>query len=117
MCLQSRNGWSAIGASSVAVGARRERGGTFENFRLLLLLIRGGKEEDEQCRSKRHRSGPFFFIYIYETASFWIKRAVSFKCVKLQISPPNSVPAPIVGCVFQFGPWPLISAIKPSIDQ
>ena len=52
----------------------------------------GGKEEDEQCRSKRHRSGLsllffFFFIYIYETTSFWIKRAVSFKWVKLQISP------------------------------
>ena len=46
---------------------RGERGGTiFENGFCLLLLFNGGKEEDEQCRSKRHRSGLplFFFIYM-----------------------------------------------------
>ena len=77
--------------------------------------------------------GPFFFIYIYETTSFWGKRAVSFKdgarkrpnfnsalnyLLILSIaSLPISVLAPIVGRVFHLGPWPLIYAIKPSIDQ
>jgi hypothetical protein len=36
------------------------------------------EEEDIQCRSKRHRFG-FFLWTVYETASFWTKRAVSFK--------------------------------------
>jgi hypothetical protein len=69
-----------------------------------------------------------------ETASFWIKRAVSFKSYKtpkrvnLQSSPqlsfvpsiaslPNSNPVPIFGRVFHFGPWPLNYAIEPLIDQ
>jgi hypothetical protein len=69
-----------------------------------------------------------------ETASFWIKRAVSFKSCKtpkrvnLQSSPqlsfvpliaslPNSNPVPIFGRVFHFGPWPLNYAIEPLIDQ
>ena len=60
---KSRNGWLAIDAFGGGGGEEREAGRTFENFRLLSLLIGGGKEEDEQCRSKRHRSGPFF-IYI-----------------------------------------------------
>ena len=54
---------------------------------------------------------PFFFLYINETASLWIKRAVSFKWVKLQISPSDPVPAPLVGRLFHFGPWSLIYAI------
>ena len=61
----------------------RERREVFSKFFLSSVAGSGGKEEDEQCRSKRHRSGPVFFfyiyIYIYETASFWIKHAVSFK--------------------------------------
>ena len=61
---KSRNGWSAIDAFGGGGGEEREAGRTFENFLLLLLQVRGGKEEDEQCRSKRHRSGSFF-IYIY----------------------------------------------------
>ena len=71
MRLQSRNGWSAsdpFGGLKVwgFSGGEEREAGRFENgFRLLLLLIRGGgKKKDEQCRSKRHRSGlPFFFIY------------------------------------------------------
>ena len=74
--------------------------------------------------------GPFFFLY--ETASFWIKRAVSFKKKAPEYAfanqsliifnhfncvPTNSVPVPLVGRVFHFGSWPLIYAIKPSIDQ
>ena len=114
--LQSRNGWSAIGASSVAVGAKRERGSTFENF-CLSLLIRGGRKKMNSVVQNDTFLVPFIYIYIYETASFWIKRVVSFKLGKLQISPPHSIPAPIVGRIFHFGPWPLIYAIKPSIDQ
>ena len=35
----------------------------------------------------------------------------------ISIAPlPKLVPALIVGRVFQFGPWPLIYAIEPSID-
>jgi hypothetical protein len=69
-----------------------------------------------------------------ETASFWIKRVVSFKSYKtpkrvnLQSSPqlsfvpsiaplPNSISAPIVGRGFHFSPWPLNYAIEPLIDQ
>ena len=43
----------------------RERGGKFlQSFFLSSVAGLGGKEDDEQCRSKRHRSGPFY-IYIY----------------------------------------------------
>ena len=74
----------------------------------------------------------FFFFNIYETASFWIKRAVSFKSgartrqVSNQpsiiffpsiASLPISVSAPRVGRVFHCSPWPLIYAIEPLIDQ
>ena len=75
----------------------------------------------------------FFFNNIHETASFWIKRAVSFKSgartrqVSNQpliifgffsiASLPISVFAPLVGRVFHFGPWPLNYAIEPLIDQ
>jgi hypothetical protein len=87
-----------------------------------------GKKKEEQCRSKRHRS----FFFNYETASFWRKRAVSFKSgartrqVSNQpliiffpsiASLPISVFAPLVGRVFHFSPWPLIYAIEPLIDQ
>jgi len=69
---------------------------------------------------------------MHETASFWRKRAVSFKCgaKTRQISTqpsilffssiaslPISVFAPLVGRVFHFSPWPLIYAIEPLIDQ
>jgi hypothetical protein len=92
----------------------------------------------------------FFFLFLFqthETASFWPKRAVSFKRklapkrVIFQISPqfmiysikssiaililkiksitslPNSIVDPEVGRLFHFGPWSLIYAIWPSIDQ
>ena len=42
----------------------RERREVFSKFFLSSVAGSGGKEEDEQCRSKRHRSGPFF-LYIY----------------------------------------------------
>jgi hypothetical protein len=69
---------------------------------------------------------------MYETASFWRKRAVSFECGARTHQIPNqpliiffpsiaslpiSVSAPLVGRVFHFSPWPLIYAIKPLIDQ
>ena len=62
------HGWSVL--SEVVVGARRERdaGVFFKIFLPSVLLKRGGKEEDEQCRSKRHRSDLplfFFFFFIY----------------------------------------------------
>ena len=102
-CLQSRNGWSAIGASLVAVGARRERRGRiFEIFRFCSVK-NGGKEEDEQCRSKRHRSDlPLFFlyIYIYETASFWVKRVVSFKWLNFKSVPQIRSPPLLLAAFF-----------------
>ena len=61
------HGWSVL--SVVVVGARRERdaGVFFQNFFAFCYAKTGGKEEDEQCRSKRHRSDlPLFFLfYIY----------------------------------------------------
>ena len=42
----------------------RERREVFSKFFLSSVAGSGGKEDDEQCRSKRHRSG-FFFFYIY----------------------------------------------------
>ena len=63
--LQSRNGWSAIGASSVAVGARRERGGTFENFRLLSLLIRGERKKMNSVVQNDTVLVLLLYIYIY----------------------------------------------------
>jgi hypothetical protein len=58
-------------------------------------FARPGEEERLQCRSKRHRFGLFFFFFliVHETASFWAKRAVSFKrkrrkkCVRVHIGP------------------------------
>ena len=90
-----------------------------------------GGEENEQYRATRCLVPPLFF-YNYETASFWLKRAVSFKSgartrqVSNQpliiffssiASLPISVSAPLVGRVFHFSPWPLFYAIEPLIDQ
>ena len=86
--LQSHNGWSAIKAFGGGGGEERERREGFENYRLLLLLIRGeGGRWTMSFKTTPFWSSPFY-IYIYETASFWIKRVVSFKWAKLQISPP-----------------------------
>ena len=95
-------------------------------------------EEDEQCRSKRHRSALsffFFFLFVFEcmkrrrfgeNAPFHLN--VAPKRAKFQISPqssflssiaslPISVSVPLVGRVFHFSPWSLIYAIEPLIDQ
>ena len=62
--------------------AREERGGDKNPGFPLLCYACGGEEEEKQCRSKRHRLVLFFFFFFFkthETASFWRKRAVSFK--------------------------------------
>ena len=70
----------------------------------------------------------FLFFYIYmkrrrfgENVSFHLnepnfKSALHHFLFISIVSLPNSVPAPLVGRVFHFSPWPLIYAIKPSID-
>jgi len=47
----------------------------------LPLLRVQGKKEEEQCRLKRHCFvfPPFFFLKMHETASFFLKRVVSFR--------------------------------------
>jgi hypothetical protein len=70
------------GASGLSQGTRvagndDERSRRKKTVSLPLLHVQG-KEKGEQCRSKRHCSAPFFF-FKYETASFRIKRVVSFK--------------------------------------
>ena len=55
-----------MGPRAVRWRSKGEReAGSFSKFFLSSVAGSGGKEDDEQCRSKRHRSGPFFFIYIY----------------------------------------------------
>jgi len=51
---------------SKGVGTRRERRDVFFwKWFLSSVVVQRGKEEDEQCRSKRHRSGlPLFFLYM-----------------------------------------------------
>ena len=75
---KSCNGWSAIDAFGGGGGEEREEREVF--LKMVFFYCRsGGKEEKEQCRSKRHRSVFFLCVCVYETTSFWIKRAVSFK--------------------------------------
>ena len=79
---QVRGGWSAIVFGRWAPGERGKKIQIKASFFFLPRCMFGGKKKDEQCRSKRHRSALFFFSFffcIYETASFWRKRAVSFK--------------------------------------
>ena len=81
---KSHNGWSAIDSFGGGGGGEEREAGRFEKtmvFFVFCFCSIGGRKKDEQCRSKRHRSGlPFFFFFLlYETASFWRKRAVSFK--------------------------------------
>jgi hypothetical protein len=68
---------------------RGERGGTvFENGFCLLLLFNGGRRKmNSVVQNDTVLAFLFFFFFLYETTSFWIKRAVSFKWAKLQISP------------------------------
>jgi hypothetical protein len=69
---------------------RGERGGTvFENGFCLLLLFNGGRRKmNSVVQNDTVLAFLFFFsFFFYETTSFWIKRAVSFKWAKLQISP------------------------------
>jgi hypothetical protein len=51
-------------------------------FSFFPVAMFGGKKKEEQCRSKRHRSALSFFLFflMYETTSFWRKRAVLFIC-------------------------------------
>ena len=75
-------GWWSRARGFGLVGARRESGRfKEENHFSLPVAGSGGKKKGEQCRSKRHRSVFFFFIFYFmnETALFWRKRAVSFK--------------------------------------
>ena len=100
----------------------REAGSLFQKQSFSFCCRCGGGEEERG--TVPFKTAPF--------GLFWIKRVVSlkkkvpeyafanqsliifnhFNCV-----PANSVPVPLVGRVFHFGPWPLIYAIKPSIDQ
>jgi len=115
--------WQACGV--------RERPKKTKLFFLPLLHVQGKKKE-EQCRSKRHCSGIFFFNMkrrrFGQNAPFHLNKtrcqnASNFKSALnylLFISIASlsiSVSAPIVGRVFHFSPWPLIYAIGPSIDQ
>ena len=79
---QVRGGWSAIVSGRWAESGR-QKFKLKQPFFLLPRCMFGGKKKDEQCRSKRHRSALSFFSFfflMYETASFWRKRVVSFKC-------------------------------------
>ena len=75
-----------MGPRAVRWRCRGERGGKIfkkkkKEAKFLHSVVGSGegKKKWEQCRSKRHRSVSFFFFFKHETASFWIKRAVSFK--------------------------------------
>jgi len=48
----------------------RERREVGEKIFFFPCLARPGEEEDPQCRSKRHRLGPFFFESMHETTPF-----------------------------------------------
>jgi len=82
---------------------------------ILPLLHLQGKKKEEQCRSKRYCFALFFSKH--ETASFWTKRAISFKydanmstsksvlsyLLFISIaSLPTSIGALIVGCLSTF---------------
>ena len=58
--------WGEFGGGG---GEEREReaGHFFQKFSVFCSVKMGGKEEDEQCRSKRHRSDlpPFIYLFIY----------------------------------------------------
>jgi hypothetical protein len=80
--LQSRNGWSASDPfGGLKVWGRGERGGTvfFENGFCLLLLFNGGRRKMNSVVQNDTVLAFLFFFFLYETTSFWIKRAVSFK--------------------------------------
>jgi len=96
--------------------------------------LRDRGEEDEQCRSKRHRSALslfFFFLECMKRRRFGEKAPfhlnVAPKRAKFQISPQSSflffncIPANFglrPSCwPHHFSPWPLIYAIEPLIDQ
>jgi hypothetical protein len=67
---------------------------------------------------KRRRFGenaPFHLNVAPERANFQISPQLSF--VHFNCIPAKFIPALIVGRVFHSGPWPLVYAIEPSIDQ
>ena len=67
---------------------------------------------------KRRRFGenaPFHLNVAPERAKVQISPQSSF--VPSIASLPNSNLVPIFGRLFHFGPWPLISAMEPLIDQ
>jgi hypothetical protein len=130
-----RGGWSAIVSGRWAPGeSGRQKFKKKQPF-FPSSPLRDRGEEDEQCRSKRHRSSHIFFFFFFEcmkrrrfgeNAPFHLN--VAPKRAKFQISPqssflssiaslPISVFVPLVGRVFHFSPWPLIYAIEPLIDQ
>ena len=98
-----------------AGGHEVRRGQPLNNisFSSFPLHVRGGKKKKgEQCRSKRHRSALLFFSFfflMYETKSFWIKRAVSFKrgARMRQVPTQPSIIFVYFNCIlFNFGPCP-----------
>ena len=100
--------WGEFGGG----GGEERDAGESSNFFVFYSVKTGGRRKmNSVVQNDTVLVSFYIYIYIYETASFWIKRAVSFKWVKLQVSPPNSVLAPLVGRLFHFGPWHLIYAI------
>jgi hypothetical protein len=93
-------------------GGRRKRNSVVKNDTVLLsffFLIK---------RMKRRRFGenaPFHLNVAPERANFQISPQLSF--VHFNCIPAKFIPALIVGRVFHSGPWPLVYAIEPSIDQ
>jgi len=59
----------------------QERGSTLEEEKLTIFLSSpAARLEEEKRGTVSFKTTPFrFFFFKYETASFWIKRAVSFK--------------------------------------
>ena len=90
------------------VGARRERGtGRFSNFFVFCSVKTGGRRKmNNVVQNDTVLIFLFFFIYIYETTSFWVKRAVSFKWLNFK-SVPQIGPRP--SCWPPFSLWSLAS--------
>ena len=104
--------WPIRWSCGASVGARRERREGLKMFSSLVATHSGGRRKMNSVVQNDTVLVFYIYIYIYETTSFWIKHAVSFKWAKLQISPPsflvhfNCIPA-------KFGPrphsWPRFS--------
>ena len=107
-----------VGHCVRSVGSRRESGRQKNSnksfpFSFFPAACSGGKKKDEQCRSKRHRSALSFFSFfflMYETASYWRKRAVSFKCGARTRQIPNQP----LNHLFSFNCIPANFGLRPS---